>query len=300
MSTGRGVLGARSWGLVAAAVAAATLWGCGENTTPAAATADTGADTGAADPDTGLPVLTCLPNLDGEITADEMQAVIGVPATYFVSAEGSAPAVDLQGQEGVGGERAWDFSARSASDAQLALAAQPLTGKWYADQFPSADFVVAFNTSGTLEAIYRKDEQRFDLLGLASAEPDPPQGRTLMVYQSPVMLYQFPVKVGQQWVASSTVTEATLNGLPYAGRDTYEVSVEAIGDLKLPELTFRKVLMARTRVTLQPSVGVSVTQQQVSFLFECYGEVARVTSAPGEQEPFFTQAQSLRRLGIPE
>jgi hypothetical protein len=274
--------------------------GCGENTTPATTPEDARADTGAQDPDTGLPILTCLPNLDGKITAEEMQAVIGVSATYFVSAEGSAPSVNLQGQDGPDGVKLWDFSARAASDAQVALAAQPLAGKWYADQFPTGDFVVAFDTAGTLEAIYRKDEQRFDLLGLASADPDPPRGRTLMVYQAPIMLYQFPIEVGQQWVASSTVVEATLNGLPYAGRDTYEVSVEAIGDIKLPELTFRKVLMARTRVTLQPSVGVSVTQQQISFLFECYGEVARVTSAPGEQAEFFTQAQSLRRLGIPD
>lgn len=273
------------------------LWGCGDNTTPAA-TATDATDT-ATDPDTGLPVLTCLPNLDGQIDSAEMQAVIGIPATYFVSAEGQQPAVDLQGAAQADGTTLWDFSSAATSDTEVQLAAESLEGKWYADRFPNGDFVVAFDTQNTIQAVYRRTDQQFDLLGLASTEESPAKGQTLMVYDEPIMLYQFPVKLGQQWIASSTVQEAMLNGLPYAGRDTYEVNVEALGDIKLPELTFRKVLLVRTRVTLQPSVGVSVTQQQLSFLFECYGEVARVTSPTGEQAQFFPQAESVRRLGIP-
>ena len=36
----------------------------------------------------------------------------------------------------------------------------------------------------------------------------------------------------------------------------------------------------------------------MSFLFECFGEVARATSHPGEQRPDFSNAASLRRLTL--
>ena len=53
----------------------------------------------------------------------------------------------------------------------------------------------------------------------------------------------------------------------------------------------------RTHVTVQPTAGQSQSRRQVSFVFECFGEVARATSANGEMEENFTQAAELRRLG---
>ncbi len=52
----------------------------------------------------------------------------------------------------------------------------------------------------------------------------------------------------------------------------YTSREEAIGELALPDFTFEQVFMIRTKVTLQPAVGQSVSQQQVSFLFECFGD----------------------------
>jgi hypothetical protein len=94
------------------------------------------------------------------------------------------------------------------------------------------------------------------------------------------------------------VRDATLRGLPHASRDTYEVRVDAAGRLELPDFTFTQVHRVRTRVTLAPAAGVTTTQRQVSFLFECLGEVARATSRPDEAEDDFTVAAEVRRLGL--
>ena len=45
-------------------------------------------------------------------------------------------------------------------------------------------------------------------------------------------------------------------------------------------------------------MGASVSRRQVSFLFECFGEVARATSRDDEQAVDFTTAAEVRRLGM--
>ena len=74
-------------------------------------------------------------------------------------------------------------------------------------------------------------------------------------------------------------------------------------ELKLPQLTFQQTIRVRTRVTLEPVAGPSLVTRQVSFLAECYGEVARATSAQqaaseADLDLVFTEAAEVRRLGF--
>jgi hypothetical protein len=45
-------------------------------------------------------------------------------------------------------------------------------------------------------------------------------------------------------------------------------------------------------------VGIKTTQKQVSFYFECFGEVAKATSQLNETSDAFTSALEVRRLGL--
>ncbi|MBI5479645.1 MAG: hypothetical protein HY906_12350 [Deltaproteobacteria bacterium] len=246
----------------------------------------------------GEPPLQCVPNLDGRIDSNELQAAIGVPATYLVSPQGEERPVDVVGEVDGAGKRVWDWSANAPTDQIAVLTASALTGKWYAASFPSGQFVTPSDAAGSLEAVYVHDEQALWLLGFASAVEAPAEGKTLVVYQQPVALYRFPVQVGGSWASAGTVQNATIRGLPYAGRDTYEVSVDAAGTLHLPDVTFSQALRTRTRITSEPAVGASVQRRQVSFLFECFGEVARAQSRDDESAGDFTTAVEVRRLGL--
>ncbi len=263
-----------------------------ENATP-------GPDRQAYEPAEIAP-LTCTPNLDSRIDSVELAETLGVPVTQLVSPAGSMPAVDIAGQVNVAGERLWDLSASRGDEQFIEVEAQALTGKWYASSFPTGEFVTLGDAAGRTENIFRRDEQGLYLLGVASTEENPAEGKTLLVYEQPVSLYLFPLETGKNWVSVGTTRNATLRGLPYAGRDTYEVTVEALGALRLPDLTFEQVHMVRTEVLLEPAVGTSISQQQISYLFECFGEVARITSQNNENEPFFTTASEVRRLGLDE
>ncbi|MEZ4300539.1 MAG: hypothetical protein R3B70_36690 [Polyangiaceae bacterium] len=273
--------------LGALCVCAAGLLGCGENLTR------------DRDPvkDTEPPDLTCVPNLDGAIDADELTASIGVPASFLVSPKGELRDVNLKGTAGQDGAPVWDMAQDFASDQQAFIEASSLKGKWYADSFPTGEFSAPADAAASLQAVYRHTEEALYLLGLASTEEDPKQGQTLLVYDTPIGLYQFPIEPGKQWVASGSVQNGVAYGLPYAGKDIYEVEVGPTGKLELFDYIFEQVHRVKLHVVQEPAVGAAVSTRQSQFLFECFGEVARATSKPDETSDDFTQAAELRRLG---
>ena len=249
----------------------------------------------AADPDP--PVLSCIPDLDGEIDADELQVGLGIPVRYVVSPSGISREVDLEGTE-TDDVITWDFATDFEDDQALTVTASATTDKWYRDSFPEDAFVTPFNRSGTLESIGRVTGSALELLGIASSEEAPSGGRTLLVYDSPITVLQLPVKVGQSFISSAEITNGEAQGLPYAGRDTYEVSVDEIGTIDLTQLTFEQVHRVRTKVTVEPAVGAAVVRHQTSFFAECFAEVLRATAEEGEESADFEEAAELRRLGF--
>ena len=242
--------------------------------------------------------LSCVPNLDGKIEASELQAAFGVPVSYLVSPAGRERAVDLAGSPAEGGMLHWDLGADYADDRVAKLSAKALTGTWYESAFPGATFAAPFDAAGATWAIYAQSSETISLMGLASKDEAPADGKTLLVYQEPIAVYRFPLTPGMQWIASSKIENGTVRGLPYAGKDTYEIKVDGEGTLELPDLRFSRALRMKTRVTVQPAAGESVVTRQTSFFFECFGEVARATSRPGEQDENFKIAAELRRFGL--
>ena len=103
----------------------ALLAGCGENQTPLPDRPSyTAADGG---------ILECVPNLDGRIDADEMEAALGIPVSYLVSPGGTSRAVDLVGTV-IDGQRVWDFGTDYADDALIRLEASAVDDQWFAGE----------------------------------------------------------------------------------------------------------------------------------------------------------------------
>ncbi len=245
----------------------------------------------------GQAPLSCVPNLDGQIDATELMPAIGLTATYLVSPPGVTRPVNLDGTTDAAGKIVWDWSTDLADDRQAMITATTLDGKWYAGSFPTGQFVTPFDAGDTVEAVYVHDTGAVRLLGLASTDPSPPEGKTLIVYQVPVAVFEFPIKPGAAWKSVGQYTNATVRGLPFAGTDTYDTKVDAVGTMILHDFTFQQAMRVRTLVTLVPVAGQTTTQRQVSYLFECFGEVARATSLPNEKTEDFTTASEIRRLG---
>jgi len=263
------------------------LAGCSVPELTLAQTANESADAG---------VYTCLPNLDGVLDFAELQPTLNVPVNYVVSPPGVSRTVDLVAQVGADGNNFWDFSQSFANDVTATIAASPLNAKWYQASFPSGQWAAPLDVADTLEGVYSTDTQAIYLLGAASTEESPKEGKTLLVYGTPVAIYRFPLQVGSVWVSTGTVQGGVINGLPYDGTDTYAVTDDATGEMDLPAYVFTQVHRVRTTVTQSPSAGKTQVTQQTSFLFECFGEIVRATSALNETNQNFTTAAEVRRL----
>jgi hypothetical protein len=282
------------------------LAACGDNLTPAPQN-----QTGTApQQDTTIPdrdpyqaqaatPLACTPNLDGKIDSNEIKVGFNVPINYLVPPAGQSHPVDVMtALAPVNHLMSWDWSVDYAEDQVAQLAATPLTGKWYAASFPNGQFTVPVDLGGTIEAVNSIDATGMYLHGIASKVQDPTEGRTLYVYNPPITALRFPIMPGGDWSSTGQVRNGTLRGLPFASNDTYHVRVDAMGELKLPDVTFKQVHRVRTDVTIDPAVGIKTTQKQVSFYFECFGEVAKATSQLNETSDAFTSALEVRRLGL--
>lgn len=252
------------------------------------------------DGDAGVPVpLGCVPNLDGRIEASELMPAYDVGASFLLSPAGETRDVLTSGVVRPDGTLYWDLGIDYASDVAVRFSAQHVEGTWFASSFPNGQFAVADDASGVLLGVYRLDEAGLYLLGFASREMDPPEGRTLWVYDTPIVVFQLPLVPGASWISVSDVRNATVRGLPYAGHDTYEVHVSgAAGELALPDLRFSQAMRVSTHATIAPSAGAAVQRRQSSWLFECFGEVARVVAPEGETSDDFTTAASMRRFGL--
>ncbi|MBI4950401.1 MAG: hypothetical protein HY908_00060 [Myxococcales bacterium] len=245
-----------------------------------------------------LEPLACLPNLDGVIEAGELAPAIGVTVHYLASPPAVERVVDLVGATGGDGRTHWDFATDYADDQAFTVTPASVAGHWYASSFPADAFVTSYDPAGTLDSIGRATGAGLELLGIASHVADPPEGQTLLVYQTPVRVLPYPVAEGPLFVSVGQIVNGTVRGLPYAGRDTYEVEVDGIGSIDTPQLTFTEVHRVHTRVTVEPAVGATVTRQQVSFFAECFAEVARATSLDDEPAYDFTRTSELRRFGL--
>jgi hypothetical protein len=251
---------------------------------------------GAYDAGVAAP-LSCVPNLDGQLDANELEAVLNFPVKYLINPSDKPRTIELNGTVDANGHRVWNFGIDYADDQVLTIQATALSGKWYASSFPNGQFSTPFDAAGTTDAVYSQDTNGVYLLGLASKDPNPPEGKTLLVYSSPITIFKVPVTVGARWSSTATVRNGTLRGQPWTETDTYDVSDDAAGDLVLPNLTFTQAHKITTKVTIVPAAGQNQVAVQASFVFECFGEVARAKSQLGETNPNFTNAAEVRRFG---
>lgn len=235
------------------------------------------------------PPIPCLPDRDGVLTAAELPVALDTPGQFYVSGPRT---VELAAAGG-----GWDLSAEDADDEIVEVGASPLAGHWYADAFTSGAFVI--DAGRGLDGVYHLDDLGLWLHGLASREPDPSGGRTLLVYVAPVPVLRLPLRDGDAWTALGEITDGELEGLPYVGTDTYEIAADGAGFLALPYVRFDPVIRVQTRVEVAPAAGgVTTSRRQTSFLFECFGELARADSRADEPDAEFTTAASLRRFAL--
>src|SRR5688500_11120371 len=158
-----------------------------------------GPDPGALDGDDDYePVVQapdCRGNNDGVIARDELPFIEGAVARVRVR-QGPVD-MDTTGFIDEDGDRRWDFSTPDPESEPLGrLQLQGIRGHWFSDRFPEAQHAGPLVPGGSLLGPLRIDDGGVYLLGSASADENPPEGQTLVVYDVPVKTYPFPLQEG--------------------------------------------------------------------------------------------------------
>jgi hypothetical protein len=233
----------------------------------------------------------CTGNNDGVIARGELAFPVGVSVNYLSNPSGTTTTVAPDGSK-TGGVTQWDLTSTAGDVHKLTLEA--LAGKWFAASFPGATYATTTDLATNTLGIFRVADEGLYILGYASETPN----QTLLVYDAPILSLKFPVTVGDSWVSTAHIVNGTLNNMPYAGLDTYKISIDARGTALLPFLSFDNTMRVHVDLTQTLPGGISVTRIQYLFFHECFGELGRMVSIPNEASETFSNANEFRRLAL--
>lgn len=246
------------------------------------------------------PIPECVAELDGIIEAAELPLAPGIRVRYTRNATDTPVEFDPDGLLDSGGTRFWDFD-EGPTDVGATLEILDPLDTPCADLFDDASYAAPILVeTPDLLGCFRRTE--FDdgtgelaMLGLVSADGVAPASATRLVYDEPVVLYRFPMGVGDAWEQTVGYRSATAYGVPNQGLETYRVEVDARGTARIPGgIAIEDVL--RIRVELEQTLALAVgdptrTIHQTMWIRPCFGEIARAVST----DPDSTSLSELRR-----
>jgi hypothetical protein len=252
-------------------------------------TSDGGAPDAGGGDDMGGGVGGCEPNFDGTITRAEVPIAAGLEAKYQAATD--AP-IDLEGTM-ENGTRVWDFSMMVPGDEPTLVVTKSPEGQWWAPEFTKADYAAVLSLEDDLLGVFDIDDDGLFLLGVVS--PEQGFGDTLLTYDPPVEVLDFPMSRGDSWSTDTNVSGRT-SIYPFSNFDeSYTSQVDARGAVDTPFGRFDDAL--RVRVELERTIGFSTTKIRTFFFVnECFGTIVTVQSKDNEDTVEFTEAAELRRL----
>lgn len=237
-------------------------------------------------PDSGARI--CTPNGDGSITREESPLRAGLYATFRIAE--STP-VDTAGTM-TGGERRWDLSSALAGDHDERIELLSPTGTWWSGEFPLASYAARLSASSDNLGVFQIRDDALVLLGVVS--PADGVTRTLLENDPPVEVLRFPLRMGDTWSITTTVSGQAL-GVVSAYTEDYTFVADASGVVVTP---FGEVDVIRVRSELdRRQVALPLdSRRSFAFVSECLGTVATITSTSFETDAEFTMAAEVRRL----
>jgi hypothetical protein len=275
--------------------------GSDSGTTPADGGGDDASGEEGFDEDTGSPYPAqdggvCVPNNDGTITRDEIPMQAGLHAN-FEFAENVT--VDTAGVMNANGSYQWDFTGPfmpsatkpSTADHTVLVTTDDPTGQWFSSAFPTATYTTKLSDTATLLGIFGAAPTALQLLGVVS--PASGNGSTELTYKTPVDVLTAPMTLGTTWTSTSVIT-GTAEGLVSDYTEEYNSKVDEQGTMKTPYGTFN-VLRVQTVLT-RNDLGVVTVIRSFSWVAECFGPVASVSSQDDESTVDFTNAAEVQRL----
>lgn len=230
----------------------------------------------------------CTPDKNGTITAEEVPLGPGLSAKFKVA---SNVTFDTTGDKQPDGTRIWDFTLMLSGDHTTLAETLPVAGAWYEADFPGATYATRLSDSADFLGVFEVTADALLLRGVVS--PSDGVTATNLSYEPPVPVLTFPMKEGDVWETTSTVTGLAA-GVFSVYSETYASEVDAAGIAITPYAEF-PVLRVGTDLTRVVG-GLVTTNRTYSFVTECFGSVASAASQTNELGDEFSNAAEVKRL----
>lgn len=235
----------------------------------------------------------CVANNDGVLQRSELNFIVGASVLYVTNDQNTVVSpVDVNGTI-VDGERVWNYASARPTDRRILDDVRPPNGLWWSGFYPDATFATVIDREDNILGVYRANATSLELLATVSTE----MGRTNLRFTPPVLVLRFPLREGDSW-SQSVNGVGTLNYTAFANVSQYTNRVNAHGMVSTPAGSF---FALRLDTSLDQSVPLTVFRVQrrtYTFVSECLGVVARVTSVDNDTAENFTRASEYRRLGL--
>jgi len=217
-----------------------------------------------------------------------MPLMAGLKATFKVATNAT---IDTTGAKQPDGTRIWDLTPALSGDHSVIVETLPLDGAWYAADFAGASYATRLSDSATLLGVFEVTEKGLFLRGVVS--PEDGATATKLTYDPMVKVLAFPMKKGDTWQTTATVS-GTASGFAAYYTETYKSEVDAAGTAKTP---FSDFSVLRVATDLTRTLGLVVTTTRTfAFATECFGTVGTIGSQSNETGKEFTSAAEVRRL----
>ncbi len=252
---------------------------------------------------------TCNTSLDGPITRSEVPLKTGSSGIFDAAGiqEGNDTVeVDTDGQSRDQGSRVWNLAPSFPGDETKILALQDPTDMWFHGEFDGeADYAMRLSQDPDDKnlGVFKVTQNALLLLGVVS--PDDGLTRTIMRYEPPAQILEFPIEKGGGWSSTSTVS-GRYNGTSFGTvpgtslEVEYRSQVDMEGVLKTPFAPNEgmEVLRVQTVVDRRGDFGTFPlgTVRTFAFVSPCFGTVATIRSERNEEDEEFKEADEVRRL----
>jgi hypothetical protein len=230
----------------------------------------------------------CAPDRDGTITRAEVPLRAGLYATFRIAEDAVVSTAGVT----MGATRRWDLSGALTGDRDARVELLSPAGAWWSGDFPLATYATSLSASSENLGVFEVREDALVLLAVVS--PEDGLTRTRLTYDPPVEVLRFPLREGDTWTVTSTVSGQALGAIT-AYTEEYTFVADARGVIATP---FGEIDVIRVRSELDRTQGLVPLDARRSFAFvsECLGTVATVTSGSFETTAEFTDASEVRRL----
>lgn len=235
----------------------------------------------------------CMGNRDGVIDRGEVAFLLGATVLYAVNRPGTTVEMIDTTARVSGATRVWDFSAPRPEDTRVIDEVLSPRGMWWASSYGDATFAALLDRGSNLLGVYRVSDAALELLGTVSTEAN----RTNLRFVPPVAVLRFPLRVGASWEQTVNGT-GFVNFTPLSNVTRYATVIDSAGEVWTPVGRFPAL---RMRTDIDQSIPLTVfrvTRRTFTFLSECWGVVARVTSVDNETSQELRRASEYRRLGL--